>query len=74
MDALKIAIAGAGGRMGRMITESALNDSQVTLVSALDQPGTPAIGKDAGELLGTPCGVPISTDVEAGIARAEVVR
>ncbi len=71
MDALKIAIAGAGGRMGRMITESALNDSQVTLVSALDQPGTPAIGKDAGELLGTPCGVPISTDVEAGIARAE---
>jgi len=71
MDALKIAIVGAGGRMGRMIIESALNDSQVTLVSALDQPGTSAIGKDAGELLGTPCGVPITTDFEAGIARAD---
>ena len=71
MGALKIAIVGAGGRMGRMLIESTLNDGQATLASAIDQPGTPAIGKDAGELIGMPCGVPITTDVEAGIARAD---
>lgn len=71
MGALKIAIVGAGGRMGRMIIESTLNDDRATLASAIDQPGTPAIGKDAGELVGMPCGVPITTDVEAGIARAD---
>ena len=71
MGALKIAIVGAGGRMGRMLIESTLNDGQATLASAIDQPGTPAIGKDAGELVGMPCGVPITTDVEAGIARAD---
>jgi len=71
MNGMKIAIVGAGGRMGRMIIESTLNDGLATLVSAIDQPGTPAIGKDAGELVGMPCGVPISSDVEAGIARAD---
>jgi 4-hydroxy-tetrahydrodipicolinate reductase len=71
MDALKIAIAGAGGRMGRMIIESTLNDGQVMLASAIDQPGTPWLGKDAGELVGRPCGVQITSDVEGGIARAD---
>ena len=71
MGTLKIAIVGAGGRMGRMIIESTLNDGHATLAAAIDQPGTPAIGKDAGELVGMPCGVPITTDVEAGIARAD---
>ena len=73
MDGLKIAIVGAGGRMGRMIIESTLHDGQATLVAALDQPGMPALGKDAGELVGLPCGVPITTDAEAGIARADCV-
>jgi 4-hydroxy-tetrahydrodipicolinate reductase len=71
MNAIKIAIVGAGGRMGRMIIESTLKDGQATLVSAIDQQGTPWIGKDAGELVGLPCGVPVSTDVENGIARAD---
>lgn len=68
---MKIAIVGASGRMGRMIIESALKDAEVTLVAAIDQPGTPAIGKDAGELVGMPCGVPVTTDIEAGIAKAD---
>jgi 4-hydroxy-tetrahydrodipicolinate reductase len=68
---MKIAIVGASGRMGRMLIESTLQDSEAKLVSAIDQVGTPAIGKDAGELVGMPCGVAVSTDVEAGIARAD---
>lgn len=70
MDGLKIAVVGAAGRMGRMIIESTLKDSEATLVSAIDQPGTPALGKDAGELVGTPCGVLVTSDIEAGIAQA----
>ncbi len=69
--AIKIAVVGASGRMGRMIIESALKDAGVRLVAAIDQPGTPAIGKDAGELVGQPCGVMVTSDVEAGIAQAD---
>lgn len=68
---MKIAIVGASGRMGRMIIESTLRDGEAKLVSAIDQPGTPAMGKDAGELVGMPCGVQVTSDIEAGIARAD---
>jgi 4-hydroxy-tetrahydrodipicolinate reductase len=37
--AVRIAIAGAGGRMGRMLIEAVLADPQAQLVAALDQPG-----------------------------------
>ena len=71
MGGIKIAVVGASGRMGRMIIESTLKDGQARLVSAIDQPGLSAIGKDAGELVGMPCGVPVTIDVEAGIAQAD---
>ena len=71
MSELKIAIVGASGRMGRMLIEATLKDGQARLVAAMDLPGTPAIGKDAGELVGTPCGVSVTSDVEAGIAKAD---
>jgi 4-hydroxy-tetrahydrodipicolinate reductase len=68
---MKIAIVGASGRMGRMLIESVLKDGSVELVAAIDQPGTSAVGKDAGELVGMPCGVIVTADVEAGIAMAD---
>lgn len=68
---MKIAVVGANGRMGRMLIEAVLKDGVAELVSAIDQPGTPAIGKDAGELVGMPCGVMVTSDVEAGIAKAD---
>ena len=68
---MKIAIVGASGRMGRMLIESALKDGGVELVAAIDQPGTSAIGKDAGELVGMPCGVNVTSDTEAAIAKAD---
>lgn len=71
MSGIKIAVVGAGGRMGRMIIESTLKDGEATLVAAVDQPGAPWIGKDAGELVGMPCNVAITTDVEAAIAQAD---
>ena len=70
-EAIKIAVVGASGRMGRMIIESVLKDSGTHLVAAIDQAGTAAIGKDAGELVGQPCGVVVTSDVEAGISKAD---
>lgn len=41
---MKVAIAGAGGRMGRTLIEAVLADPELTLAAALDVPGTPALG------------------------------
>jgi 4-hydroxy-tetrahydrodipicolinate reductase len=53
----RVAVAGASGRMGRMLIEATLNDEGVVLAGAFDRPGTGFIGRDAGEFTGTPCGV-----------------
>lgn len=71
MSAVRIAVVGAGGRMGRMLIETVLKDGEATLVAAIDQPDSPVIGKDAGELVGMPCGVAVSSDAEAAIAQAD---
>ncbi len=56
--------------MGRMIIESVLKDGAAELVAAIDLPGNPLIGKPAGELVGMSCNVSVSSDIEAGIAKA----
>ena len=70
MNDLRIAIAGAGGRMGRMLVEATLKDAEATLAAAIDQPDAAVLGKDAGELVGMPCGILVSSDRDAGIAQA----
>lgn len=73
MTKRRIAIAGASGRMGRMLIEATLADPQADLVAAFDQPGTPFIGRDAGEFSGSPCGVMITDDARTAIASADCV-
>ena len=73
MSVIRLAIAGASGRMGRMVVEAALKDEGVAVAAAFDRPGTPYIGRDAGELLGSPCGVSITDDVRVAIAEADCV-
>ena len=65
---VRIAIAGAGGRMGRMLIEAVLADQQAQLVAALDQPGSPAIGLDAGAALGRHTGVAVRGDAATALA------
>lgn len=67
MKRMKIAIAGAGGRMGRILIEATLQDAEALLTAAIDQPDSAALGKDAGELVGMPCGVLVDSDLDAGI-------
>jgi 4-hydroxy-tetrahydrodipicolinate reductase len=45
---MKIAIAGAGGRMGHTLIEATLADKELQLVAALDLAGSPAVGTEIG--------------------------
>lgn len=73
MERIRIAIAGASGRMGRMLIEATLKDSGCELVAAFDRAESGLIGRDAGELVGGPCGVMIGDDPRAAIAAADVL-
>jgi 4-hydroxy-tetrahydrodipicolinate reductase len=68
---MRIAVVGADGRMGRMLIEATLKDAQASLAAAFDRPGSPAIGRTAGELVGLPCDVVVSDDFSGQIARAD---
>lgn len=70
---LRIAIAGASGRMGRMLIEAVLKAPDCELAGALDISGNPALGMDAGAFLGRSTGVIITSDVAAGLAQAQVL-
>jgi len=47
---MKIAIAGAGGRMGRTLIEAVLADRGLSLAVAFDVPGSPAVGQEVGNI------------------------
>lgn len=68
---MKFAIAGASGRMGRMLIETVLNTPGAELTGALDIAGSPALGADAGGFLGKATGVKITSDLAAGLAGAD---
>jgi 4-hydroxy-tetrahydrodipicolinate reductase len=70
---LRIAVAGASGRMGRMLVETVLGASDLRLHGALDVPGSPALGQDAAAFLGRDSGVRITDDLTRGLAGADVL-
>ena len=71
MSALKIAVAGASGRMGRMLIEAIQNADDMVLAGALDVPGSPSIGTDAASFLGKPANVAIESDLAKGLTNAD---
>ena len=71
MTALKIAIAGASGRMGRMLAETILASDDMRLTGALDVASAPAIGSDVTAFLGKTSGVAISAELAEGLANAD---
>ena len=68
---MKIAIAGASGRMGRMLIETVLNDPTLTLSGALDRNGSEALGQDAGAFLGKATGVLLTDDMDRVFAQSD---
>lgn len=71
--AIRVAIAGATGRMGRMLIEAVLASDDCTLTGALDVPGSAALGEDAGAALGRVTGVALTADLARGLAGADVL-
>ena len=69
----RVAIAGASGRMGRMLVEAVRQADDLQLAGALDIPGSPSLGSDAAAFLGQPAGVLITDDLRAGLADAQVL-
>ena len=67
MNKTRIGIVGAGGRMGRMLIEACLKDGQLSLGAVFDTPGSPVIGKSAGELVGLTSDVVVTDDLAAGL-------
>ena len=63
---LKIAIAGAGGRMGRQLIQAVHSAEGVELGAAFERKGSSLVGTDAGELAGiSQLGVTVSDDLES---------
>ncbi len=70
---LRVAIAGASGRMGRMLIEAVSQADDCRLAGALDILGAPALGTDATAFLGQASGVAITADLAAGLHNTGVL-
>lgn len=71
---LRIAILGASGRMGRALIEASLRDPALKLAAAVERPGSPAVGVDAGALVGAAaCGTPVGDSLETALGAADVL-
>jgi 4-hydroxy-tetrahydrodipicolinate reductase len=70
---LNIAIAGAGGRMGRMLLQAVLDSADCRLSGALARPGSPLQGQDAGAFLGRSSAIAVSSDAATALAGADVL-
>ena len=72
MSDMRLIVAGAGGRMGRTLVKAIADTNGVTLTGAVDAPGSPAIGRDVGELTGVGAnGVKVAADIDALLANAD---
>lgn len=69
-----IVVTGASGRMGRMLIGLISASDKARLVGALERPGHPWVGRDAGEAMGgAPLGVPVTDDPLPAFAQAQAV-
>ncbi len=66
MKKIRIAVAGAGGKMGRRIIELAFQDPGIEVVGALEKKGSPDFGKNLG-------GVTITDNLKEALSSAQVL-
>lgn len=71
---MKLAVMGAGGRMGAALIRAISETEGATLVAAIDREGASVIGRDCGTLSGIgENGILISDDLDAGLATCDGV-
>ncbi|HTJ94640.1 MAG TPA: 4-hydroxy-tetrahydrodipicolinate reductase [Pararobbsia sp.] len=68
---MRVAIAGANGRMGRMLVEAVLAAPDAELAGALCLKGSDDVGQDAGAFLGAKTGIALNDDVEAVLSKSD---
>jgi 4-hydroxy-tetrahydrodipicolinate reductase len=72
MSEMRLIVAGAGGRMGRTLVKAIAEIPSLRVTGALEQPGSPLLGQDAGVLAGLPpSGLVLTSDAKALAARAD---
>jgi len=71
---MKVAIVGAAGRMGGRLIHAVLEAEGLELTGAVERPGHPQLGQDAGLIAGAgELGVKISDDLAATMSGADVL-
>jgi len=70
---MRIAIAGAAGRMGRMLIEAVHQANDAQLVGALEISSHPLLGRDAGESQGIATCIALSDKLDDVLKHAEVL-
>jgi len=72
MDAMRLVVVGAAGRMGRTLVQMIDALPGAVLQAAIEREGSPALGQDAGQLAGlAPSGIVITSDTAAALAGAD---
>jgi len=66
MKRLRVAVAGAGGKMGQTLVEAVLADRQLQLAAAIDLKGSPAVGRTLG-------GLKVGSDVMRAVENCDVL-
>ena len=72
-DIHRICVAGASGRMGRMLVEAISQSDDCQLSGALDVQASPAVGADPAAFLGLKSGVVIQSDLSKGLTGAQAL-
>lgn len=71
---IRIAVAGASGRMGKTILSLAMRDPSFRIVGGVEHPDSPSLGEDLGSVLGgDPIGVFVSPDPNEATREADVL-
>ena len=71
---MRLVVVGAAGRMGCALIRSLLLSPGATLAGAVERQGNPAIGQDAGALVGLPAtGITVTSDALKAFADADGV-
>ena len=73
-DMKMVVVAGAAGRMGQTLLRSIHAAEGMKIHAALEREGSPALGRDAGELAGIgPIGIPVTSDPLQAFLHADAV-
>jgi 4-hydroxy-tetrahydrodipicolinate reductase len=72
-DCIRIAVAGASGRMGRMLIEAVHLAPDMALGGALDMAQSAAVGQDATAFLGHSSGIRVSSNLDDALRDSDVL-